>query len=355
MSVTLPASPAVFGRTSFRPRAHLCLMSAVAALMLGAPAAIGQPAGHAPAAHENPAAHAAEGEEGTVALTFDDLPALTILDNQPYVNYMNATLLRGLKRHHFPAIGFVNEGKLDDIIRAQQIDVLRAWLKAGMNLGNHTFSHESPNELGVKGYIEDIVKGEPVTKALLAQHHRKMVWFRHPYLETGTPEAVKREIDEWLHTHGYRVAPVTIDADDWEFAEPYDDAISRHNDKRVKEIRAEYLEHTEAMLNWYRAASREVFGRQIAYVMLMHDTRLNADCIDDFAAMLKRHHLKPVTMEEAMKDPAYRTPDHYAGHDGIEWMERFADTLKKDLPWASYRDPPKDIEADYNRVDPSGR
>ena len=27
-----------------------------------------------------------------VALTFDDLPALTILKDQPYVNYLNATI-----------------------------------------------------------------------------------------------------------------------------------------------------------------------------------------------------------------------------------------------------------------------
>jgi len=367
MSVILPSSPAVLGRAIVRRHgmsAALVLSATVAPVAMGqtaAPVPVPVPMTvQAPVAPAAPKLAATakprvEAEEGTVALTFDDLPGLTILDNQPYVNYLNKALLQGLKKHHFPAIGFVNEGKFDDIIRAQQINVLKAWLKAGMNLGNHTFSHESPNTLGAKGYIEDIQKGEPVTKALLAQHHRKMVWFRHPYLETGTPEATKREIDEWLSHHGYRIAPVTIDADDWEFAEPYDDAISHHNAKRVAEIRAEYLEHTDAMLTWYRKASREVFGREIAYVMLMHATRLNADCIDDFAAMLKRHHLKPVTIEEAMKDPAYRTPDNYAGHDGIEWMERFADTLKKDLPWDSYRDPPKDIEADYNRVDPSGR
>ncbi len=46
-----------------------------------------------------------------IALTFDDLPALSIAPDQAYVDYLNVTLLSGLKRHHFPAIGFVNEGK----------------------------------------------------------------------------------------------------------------------------------------------------------------------------------------------------------------------------------------------------
>ena len=286
---------------------------------------------------------------GQVALTFDDLPGLTLFADQPYIDYFNIMLLRGLKKHHFPAIGFVNESKLDDVVRAKQIANLQRWLDAGMDLGNHTFSHESPNELGAAGYIDDIAKGEPVTKGLLAAKGKKMQWFRHPYLETGFPIAAKREIDSWLGQHGYRVAPVTIDADDWEFAEPYDDAISRKDEARVKRIREQYLAYTERTIEWYQKASQDVLGRQIAFVMLLHDTRLNADSIDDLAAILKRHNLKPVSLEKAMKDPAYKKGDTYPGKDGIDWIERWADEMHKNMPWSTWQDPPKQIEQEYDR------
>ena len=36
----------------------------------------------------------AQAKQATIALTFDDLPALTILNNQPYVNYLNEMILR---------------------------------------------------------------------------------------------------------------------------------------------------------------------------------------------------------------------------------------------------------------------
>jgi peptidoglycan/xylan/chitin deacetylase (PgdA/CDA1 family) len=294
-----------------------------------------------------PNAHAATGK---VALTFDDLPALTVFADQPYVNYLNDMLLRGLRRHRLPAIGFVNEGKLDEINRTQQIANLEKWLDAGMNLGNHTFSHESPDELGAQGYIQDIVKGEPVTRSLLKRRRKSIGWFRHPYLETGFPEAVKREIDDWLAAHGYRVAPVTIDASDWEFAEPYDDAIARHDDARRLRIKAQYLEYTERTVAWYQSASDALFGRQIAFVMLLHATRLNADCIDDIAAILKRRKLKAVTLEEAMKDSAYRVHDPYVGHDGVDWIERWSDELHKELPWDSWQDPPAQIAKEYDAV-----
>jgi len=292
----------------------------------------------------------ARAASGKVALTFDDLPGLSVFADQPYVDYLNDALLRGLRRHHLPAIGFVNEGKLDEINRPKQIANLEKWLDAGMNLGNHTFSHESPNTLGAQGYIQDIVRGEPVVRGLLKQHGKPLDWFRHPYLETGFPEPVKREIDDWLAAHGYRVAPVTIDADDWEFAEPYDDAISRHDEARRLRIKELYLQYTERTIGWYQSASTALFGRQIAFVILLHDTRLNADCIDDLAAMLKRRKLTAVSLEDAMKDPAYRLGDPYVGKDGIDWIERWSDSLHRQLPWGSWEDPPAQIVKEYDAV-----
>jgi peptidoglycan/xylan/chitin deacetylase (PgdA/CDA1 family) len=288
---------------------------------------------------------------GEVALTFDDLPGLSLTADQPYLDYINTMLLRGLKRHHFPAIGFVNESKLDRPTRDQQIANLKRWLDAGMDLGNHTYSHESPNDLGAERYTADIAKGEPVTKALLAQHGKTMRYFRHPYLETGSPGPVKQAIDSWLAAHGYIIAPVTIDADDWEFAQVYDDAIYRHDEARRLRVRREYLAYTERTIAWYQRAGQAVFGRPIAFVMLMHDTRLNADSFEELADILKRRRLKPVTLTQALKDPAYRTPDPYTGKDGIDWVERWSYELHKAMPWSTWQDPPKQIEEEYEKTE----
>lgn len=288
---------------------------------------------------------------GHIALTFDDLPGLTILDDQAYVTYFNQILLRELKLHHFPATGFVNEGKLDDFDRPQQIAILRSWLNAGMELGNHTFSHDDPDQLGAKRYTEDIAKGEVVTKRLLAQHHKTEHYFRHPYLKTGSTLAAKTFIDDWLAHHGYRIAPITMDADDWEFAEPYDFAISHRDAAMQAHIKGEYLEHTEAMILWYRQASQAVFHRDIPYVILLHATRLNADSFEELAALLERNRLRPVSLDRAMADPAYRTRDPYVGPNGIDWMERWSMELNRPLPKGAKNDPPRDIQEAYDRVD----
>ena len=293
------------------------------------------------------AAHA----RAQVALTFDDLPAMTLIKDEAYVEKSTRDLLAGLKRHHIPATGFVVEGKLDELDRPRQIAVLRQWLQAGMDLGNHSFSHESPNTIGAKAYIADIAEGELVTKTLLAKYHRQERWYRHPYLETGSPKAVKDEIDHWLATHHYRIAPVTLNASDWLFAEPYDDAIAHGDLAGAAKFKSAYLDYTSRMIIWYRKAAHALFGRDIAFVMLLHGTRLNADSIDDLAALLKQAKLHPVSLDKAMRDPAYRTADPYAAADGVDWMERWSMQLGKPLPWDDFAEPPAEIQKAYDRLD----
>jgi peptidoglycan/xylan/chitin deacetylase (PgdA/CDA1 family) len=285
-----------------------------------------------------------------VALTFDDLPSLSI---NPATSYWAATtdeLLAGLKRHHIPAIGFVNEQKLE-IDRTERIDLLRRWLDAGMDLGNHTYSHLSLTNTPVDAYIVDVERGETATRWLLAQRGRAPHWFRHPYLETGKSLEDRRKFETWLAEHGYRVAPVSMENSDWMFAYPYDDALSRHDQAAADHIKQEYLAFTAAVVPWYREAAYQLFGRRPAFVFLLHASRLNADCVDDLWAILKRNDLRPVTLEQAMTDPAYAIPDTYAVPDGDEWLTRWSLALNKSLPWSTLPREPADIIAAEKRLD----
>ena len=57
-----------------------------------------------------------------------------------------------------------------------------------------------------------------------------------------------------------------------------------------------------------------------------------------------------MTLQEAMKDSAYRVRDPYVGRDGIDWLERWSDELHRDLPGASWQDPPQQIVDEYDRT-----
>jgi peptidoglycan/xylan/chitin deacetylase (PgdA/CDA1 family) len=84
----------------------------------------------------------------TLALTFDDLPFVAA--GEPYfpaATRTTATLLRVLRQHRAPAIGFVNEGQLDagGERRSAREALLQEWIDAGMSLGNHTYAHRDFN------------------------------------------------------------------------------------------------------------------------------------------------------------------------------------------------------------------
>jgi peptidoglycan-N-acetylglucosamine deacetylase len=292
---------------------------------------------------------AAEG----VAVTFDDLPTMALNGSLDYTTTTTRRLLAGLRRQRIHAIGFVNENKLDALDRARRIALLSRWLNAGMDLGNHSYSHLSLTDTPLAAYIDDVSKGERVTRALLAARGRAPRWYRHPYLETGPTLEVRRGFEAWLSHHGYRVAPVTMENSDWVFALPYDDAVLRGDAAQADHIRQAYLAFTARSVAWYRQAAVDVLGRRPSFVLLLHASRLNADCIDRLAELLRADGLKPVSLERAVADRAYATPDAYAGPDGDDWLERWARTLHKEMDWDSFPEPPADIVAADARLEPN--
>lgn len=290
---------------------------------------------------------AAEG----VALTFDDLPTMSLSDAAPYARETTKALLAGLRRHHMPAIGFVIGEKLDGPDGVDQKALARLWLAAGMQLGNHTLSHESLNKTPVDDYIAGVSRTDAILRSLGGAHGRPPHWFRHPYLETGLTLETRHTFEAWLKAQGYAVAPVTMENSDYVFALVYDDAIMRRDAAAAARVKAAYLDYTARVTAWYQAAAFQLLGRRPDFVYLLHATRLNADCIDQLAAMLRHDHLRPISLDRAMRDPAYGIADDYAGPDGDEWLSRWSRTLHKELPWDSFPEPPADIVAANDKLD----
>lgn len=280
---------------------------------------------------------------GTVALTFDDLPVFGAFTSAADGAIVTDRLLAGLARHHWRATGFVNEHQLDAPDRLARVALLRQWLDAGMDLGNHTYSHVSLNTTPADAYIADIARDEAETGSLLASRGRRERWFRYPYLETGPTRASHDRVADWLGQHGYRIAPVTMENSDWQFSAPYDDAIARGDTQYASNIRQQYLTYTRAIVAWYEKAGRALFGRQPSFVFLLHASRLNAASIDALAVILRDARLRVVPLDVAMRDPAYRTADGYIGPDGNEWLERWSLTLHRDLPFETIPKVPAEI------------
>lgn len=267
-----------------------------------------------------------QGGQRTIAVTIDDLPVVSTRRDLKNRQEITRKLLGHLKKAKIPAIGFVNENKLyaNEKRDEEQVGLLRMWIDAGLELGNHTYSHRSLNTIPLAEYQSDLLKGESITRELMERKKRKVRYFRHPYLQTGRSMDIKGQFDAFLKQHSYTIAPVTYDNADYIFSRAYDIAFDKGDKELMKKVGDAYVPYMEAKLDYWERQSMKLFGREVSQTLLTHANFINSDYMDDLAAMFKRRGYRFVTLEEALKDEAYRLPDTYVGPAGISWIHRWA-------------------------------
>ena len=261
-----------------------------------------------------------------IAVTIDDLPVVSTRRDLKTRQEITKKLLNHITKAKIPAVGFVNENKLyaGDKRDETQIDLLRSWLDASLELGNHTFSHRSLNNIEPKDYQNDILRGEIITKELLKTKGKRMRYFRHPFLQTGLSLEVKDGLNKFLAEHSYTIAPVTIDNADWIFARAYDNAFDKNDSKLMKQVGASYVPYLGSKMDYWERQSVKLFNREVKQILLLHANFINSDYFDDIAKMLKKRGYKFITLEEALKDEAYKLPDTFNRKAGISWLHRWA-------------------------------
>ncbi|HEV2861514.1 MAG TPA: polysaccharide deacetylase family protein [Pyrinomonadaceae bacterium] len=268
------------------------------------------------------AAGAAPGAK-EIAVTFDDLPLNGPQFDAPRLREMTAKLLAVIKKHGVPAVGFVNESLLYVPGETEaRIGVLRQWADAGVELGNHTFSHLGFKGASLAAYEDDFVRGDSVTRTLMKQKGGRVRYFRHPFLQMGETKELELMFESFIAERGYRIAPVTVDPMDWMVLAAYNKARREQSAEMLKRVSEEYLKFSEERLEFSERLAGRLFGRPIRHILLLHANELNADTFDGMVRMMKARGYRFVTLEEALADEAYKYPDKYV--DNSHWLTLWA-------------------------------
>jgi peptidoglycan/xylan/chitin deacetylase (PgdA/CDA1 family) len=255
-----------------------------------------------------------------VAFTFDDLPSTHDLNAKYIIEHLTEKLVK----HKVPATGFVNEIKLysDDKPNQAQISLLEHWLDRGFDLGNHSYSHISIDKATLAEYKADVLRGEKITKELLNKRGKKLTYYRHTQLRTGPTPEIKKELEEFLKDHGYTVAPVTIDNNEYIFADIYKRARLKDDTSMMKTIGVAYLRYMESIVKHFEKLSLDFLGYEVKQTLLLHANTLNADYMDELIQLFQNRNYEFVSLDAALKDPAYQLAD-VSVKKGLSWLHRW--------------------------------
>src|SRR5262249_23114548 len=154
-------------------------------------------------------------------------------------------------------------------------------------------------------------KGRADPPRRLAAHSKELQFYRHPFLFTGPTAEIKKGMQQFLDEHGYRVAPVTFDNADYDFAALYTQPKYK---ERVMQYDVRYM---ESVVEFFEKRSVEVAGKEFPQILLIHANQLNADLMPGLLAMFKRRGYTFVSLDHALKDDAYRLPEEYVGRTGF--------------------------------------
>ncbi len=237
-----------------------------------------------------------------VALTFDDVPAAGGLHLDETRVGIVTRLIDELKANHLHGIyGFVNGDGIGEDPDLQQ--ALHLWLAAGMNIGNHTFSHPALDDTAAENYIHDIAADEPTLREYdpAGDWH----WFRYPYLEEGNTSQKREAVRGWLLGNGYRIAQVTLNFQDDDWDDPYGRCLAKHDQAGIQWLEQSYMENAAEFIRMGREEQIVAFGHEIPNVLLLHETDFTTLMLPRLMKLLHSQgfHFAPISKVE--RDPVY--------------------------------------------------
>lgn len=238
-----------------------------------------------------------------VAITIDDLPVhgpgYPSLDRLALAERM----LTVFAAHHVaPVHGFVNGEKVDRDPTTEHI--LRRWLAAGHPLANHTYSHISLNAHEPAAYIADLERGERILEKLEPGSPRWRV-FRYPFLFQGDTIPKRAAVRSYLREHAYRIAEVTIDAEDWAYNPPFARCSESGDTAALTALRENFIAGHVDELHYMRAVTRALTGREIKHVLVLHIGAADADALDGLLTAYEREGVRWIDLPTALADPFY--------------------------------------------------
>lgn len=283
-----------------------------------------------------------------VAITIDDVPNTLLYENDKY----ESVLLNRIDSLQVPVAIYINEGLIfqTDSLSKNMI-LLDQWIKSDLTtLGNHTFNHSRYSITGLKGYMIEIIKGEAITRELARKQNKELVHFRFPYNDLGKDSTQQAEIKAFLNKYNYRISPFTIESSDWIYNAVYEFYLNNNQHGKAQDIGNKYVNKTMQYFDYFENLSHKKFDRNINQVYLCHDNALNRDYLPALIKRLEARNYEFISLDEALKDEVYQSPNYYHKKWGFSWFYRWMSDKEERKNMLHSEPSTDDIYKQYQRI-----
>jgi len=264
-----------------------------------------------------------------VAITFDDLPLNGDLPPGVTRTQIAGDTIALLKHRHLPAAyGFINAKKLEG--NADSAEALKLWA-ASEPFGNHTYAHLDLNANPAEAFEREIDENEPVLE-LLGGKDANWHWLRYPFLREGDTVEKRRAVRAYLQAHGYRVAQVTIDWEDYLWNSAYARCAAKNDAQSIAWLKSSYLSIESSYLDLSRDLAKLVYGHDINHVLLLHLGAFSSTILPDALDLVQKKGFTFVTLEEAESDPVYDGDPNVGSKYGGTLLELWVEAKKIKFP-----------------------
>jgi len=241
-----------------------------------------------------------------IALTFDDAPR----DGTEHLSGRERTrqLVEKLEQANSPpVIFFSTAGRVDEEGDAR----MRAYQDAGHYIGNHSYSHQRIDSLGIDGFVADLVKAHD----LLSQYENFVPLFRFPFLDEGKDEETRDRLRRELNALGYNNGYVTVDNYDFSMDRLFQLALERGRVINKDTLGRTYVASLMESVRFYADLADQYLDHSPIHTLLLHENDLAAMFIDDLIQELRAEGWTIVDAREAYRDPI-DTPDTLFNNQG---------------------------------------
>lgn len=234
---------------------------------------------------------------GSIALSFDDAPTgdSTIFSGEERSKKIVAALQKNTVAD---ALFFIKA----DNINASSRSRLELYSAAGYHLANHSFSHQSANELSLKDFLLDASNADLALK----KFNNVLPYFRPPYLHYGRDLAAVTALRDGLQALGYQDGFVTIDNYDWYINALLVKAAEEQRPIDYKKARDLYIQVIWEAIVFFDEIAIQTLGRSPKHILLLHENDSTALFLDDLIKHIKHNGGKIISPQEAYADPAYK-------------------------------------------------